>query len=69
MLWLVLSLPRLPLEVFPCLPSPAAIIHRERIVVTDDVAASSGVLPGSRLAEAWGFRPDLSVRERDLARE
>lgn len=69
MLWLVLSLPRLPLEVFPCLPPPAAIIHRERIVVIDDVAASAGVLPGLRLAEAWGFLPGLSVRERDLARE
>lgn len=69
MLWLVLSLPRLPLEVFPCLPPPAAIIHRERIVVTDDVAASAGVLPGLRLAEAWGLLPGLSVRDRDLARE
>ncbi|MCP5229030.1 DNA polymerase Y family protein [Accumulibacter sp.] len=69
MLWLVLYLPRLPLEVFPSLPSPSAIISRERIVVADQAAASAGVMPGLRLAEAWAFLPTLAVQERDIERE
>lgn len=69
MLWLVLHLPRLPLEVFPRLPSPSAVVSRDRVVVADDVAAAAGVLPGLRLAEAWAFLPDLAVQERDVERE
>lgn len=69
MLWLVLHLPRLPLEVFPGLSSPSAIVSRERVVVADEVATSAGVLPGLRLAEAWAFLPDLAVQERDVERE
>lgn len=37
--------------------------------MADDVAASSGVLPGLRLAEAWGLLPALAIRERAVARE
>ena len=69
MLWLVLHLPRLPLEVFPGLPSPSAIVSHERVVVADDAAARAGVVPGLRLAEAWAFLPCLAVQERDVERE
>jgi protein ImuB len=69
MLWLALYLPRLPLEVFPGLPSPSAVVSRERVVVADDAAASAGVMPGLRLAEAWAFLPALAVQERDVERE
>lgn len=69
MLWLVLYLPRLPLEVFPRLSSPGAIISRERVVVADEAATSAGVVPGLRLAEAWAFVPHLAVQERDPVRE
>ncbi|MEF8732925.1 MAG: DNA polymerase Y family protein [Candidatus Accumulibacter meliphilus] len=69
MLWLALYLSRLPLEVFPSLPSPKAIVGRERIVVADQAAALAGVLPGLRLAEAWAFLPALAVQQRDFARE
>jgi hypothetical protein len=65
MLWLALYLPRLPLEVFPSLPSPSAIVGRERIVVADDAAARAGVVPGLRLAEAWAFCAHLAVQQRD----
>ncbi|HRD92080.1 MAG TPA: DNA polymerase Y family protein [Accumulibacter sp.] len=69
MLWLVLYLPRLPLEAFPSLPSPSAIVGRERVVVADRAAASAGVMPGLRLAEAWALLPGLAVRQRDVERE
>ncbi|MER2515486.1 MAG: DNA polymerase Y family protein [Candidatus Accumulibacter phosphatis] len=69
MLWLALYLSRLPLEVFPSLPSPKAIVGRERIVVADQAATLAGVLPGLRLAEAWAFVPTLAVQQRDFARE
>ncbi|WP_300322030.1 DNA polymerase Y family protein [Accumulibacter sp.] len=69
MLWLVLYLPRLPLEVFPGLPSPSAIVSHERVVVADRAAALAGVIPGLRLAEAWAFLPTLSVHQRDVERE
>ena len=69
MLWLALYLPRLPLEALPGRPSPSAVVSRERVVVADDAAASAGVMPGLRLAEAWAFLPALSVQERDVERE
>ncbi len=69
MLWLALYLPRLPLEVFPSLPSPKAIVSRERVVIADAAARSAGVIPGLRLPEAWAFVPTLAVQQRDLARE
>lgn len=69
MLWLALHLPRLPLEVFPSLPSPSAIVSRERVVVADADAVSAGVLPGLRVAEAWAFLPALAIQERDAGRE
>ncbi|WP_313951484.1 DNA polymerase Y family protein [Accumulibacter sp.] len=69
MLWLVLYLPRLPLEVFPSLLSPSAIVSRERVVVADHAATSAGVMPGLRLAEAWALLPALAVQERDSERE
>ena len=61
--------PRLPLEVFPSLPSPSAIVSRERVVVADADAVSAGVLPGLRVAEAWAFLPALAIQERDAGRE
>lgn len=69
MLWLALYLPSLPLEVFPSLSSPKAIISRERIVVADQAAVSAGVRSGQRLAEAWAYLPALGVQQRDLVRE
>ena len=69
MLWFALYLPRLPLEVFPSLPSPKAIVSRERVVVADRAASSAGVMPGLRLAEAWAFLPTLAVQQRDCERE
>jgi protein ImuB len=69
MLWLALYLSRLPLEVFPSLPSPKAIVSRERVVIADAVASSAGVIPGLRLSEAWAFVPTLAVQQRDLDRE
>jgi protein ImuB len=69
MLWLALRLPLLPLEVFPQSPSPSATIARERIVACDPLAASGGVVPGMRLADAWSLLPELAVQERDGERE
>ena len=69
MLWLALYLPQLPLEVFPSLPSPSAIVSRERVVVADQAASAAGVTRGQRLAEAWAFLPALTVHERDFERE
>ncbi|MEF8755837.1 MAG: DNA polymerase Y family protein [Accumulibacter sp.] len=69
MLWLALHLPCLPLEVFPELPSPSAIVDRERVIVADRAAVSAGVVAGRRLAEARALLPDLAVRERAVERE
>ncbi|MBO3705508.1 MAG: DNA polymerase Y family protein [Candidatus Accumulibacter sp.] len=69
MLWLALYLPCLPLEVFPDLPSPSAIVDHERVVVADRAAVSAGVVAGRRLAEARALLPDLVVRERAVERE
>ncbi|HNJ75897.1 MAG TPA: DNA polymerase Y family protein [Azospira sp.] len=69
MLWLALRLPLLSLEVFPQQPSPSATIARERIVACDPLAASGGVMPGMRLADAWSLLPELAVQERDAERE
>lgn len=55
--------------MFPSLPSPGAIVSHERIVAVDEAAASAGVTPGLRLAEAWALLPDLVVQERALERE
>lgn len=65
----MLHLPRLPLDIFPGLPSPSAIVGRERIVVADDAATAAGVRPGLRLAAAWAVLPNLTVRARDDQRE
>lgn len=69
MLWLALRLPLLPLEVFPDPQSPRAVIANERIVVCDALAAKGGVVSGMRLADAWALLPELTVLERDVARE
>lgn len=69
MLWLALRLPLLPLEVFPQRPPPSAVIAREHILVCDSLALERGVVSGMRLADAWALLPELSVQERDLARE
>jgi protein ImuB len=69
MLWLVLYLPRLAREVFPSLPSPGAIVSHERIVAVDEAAASAGVTPGLRIAEARALLPDLLVQQRAVERE
>jgi hypothetical protein len=58
MLWLALYLPRLPLEVFPSLPSPKAIVGRERIVVADR-RRFGWRAAWVALAEAWAFVPTI----------
>lgn len=69
MIWLALHLQGLPLEVFPGLPSPSAVVSRERVVVADPLAISAGVVPGLRLAAAWAFLPTLHVEERKVHEE
>jgi protein ImuB len=68
MLWLAIRLPLLALEICPQQP-PSAVIAKECIVVCDTLAAHGGIVPGMRLADAWGLLPELTVRPRDAARE
>jgi len=70
MLWIAISLPQLPLEIFGAsTPEPCAIAENGRILVCDARAAARGVAPGLALAAACALVPNLAVRARDPAGE
>jgi len=72
MLWIAISLPQLPLEIFGAgapTPEPCAIAQDGRILVCDARAAARGVAPGLALTAACALVPNLAVRPRDPAGE
>jgi protein ImuB len=70
MLWIAISLPQLPLEIFGApTPEPCAIAQDGRILACDARAAARGVAPGLAFAAACALVPKLTVRARDPAGE
>ena len=76
MLWIAVTLPRLPLEVFQR-GSPSTKSEREPWIVTDahrvgianDVALAKGIRPGMALSAAYALAPSMHVKQRDRLRE
>jgi protein ImuB len=70
MLWLALRFPRLPLEAHRAgATAGAVVVQQGRVLVVDEVAAAAGLMSGMRLSTARGMLPELSVVEREPARE
>ncbi|MBK8522766.1 MAG: DNA polymerase Y family protein [Betaproteobacteria bacterium] len=69
MLWLALTFPQLPLEIFPSRQTPSAVISREHVVACNTSAVAGGVVPGMRLGDAWAMLPTLAIDERNVALE
>lgn len=69
MLWLALHFPWLPIESLPLRRPPSVVVVRGRVLVGDAEAWAAGVRPGQKLSTALGLLPELSVFERDEARE
>ena len=71
MLWLCLRLPRLPLECLP--PGPEntalAVIEDDGVMMTNPLAAQSGVAPGQSIQTARSLCGQLHCLQRDPALE
>jgi protein ImuB len=71
-LWIGLSLPRLPLEVFsPSWSTDAGsvVLEQERVLAASDAARAAGVQPGMRRGGVLMLLPDAQVHERSPQRE
>jgi protein ImuB len=76
MLWIAVTLPRLPLEVF-LRGSPSTESEREPWIVADahsvgvanEVALAKGMRPGMALSAAYALAPSMHVKQRELPRE
>ncbi|MES2127242.1 MAG: DNA polymerase Y family protein, partial [Pseudomonadota bacterium] len=71
-LWIGLSLPRLPLEVFcpTWCPHPTSVVlEQERVLAASTLAQAAGVLPGMRRGGVLMLAPEASVYERAPERE
>ena len=75
MLWLCLSLPRLPIEVFQragASHDPLAVIgggNAPLIVACDERAAAAGIRSGMSMSAAYALLPELNARMRDTGAE
>ncbi|MFM9881488.1 MAG: Y-family DNA polymerase [Burkholderiales bacterium] len=74
MLWIAVTLPRLPLEVFlrgsPSTEREPRIVADAHIVrVANDVALAKGVRPGMALAAAYALAPTMHVKKQEPQRE
>ncbi|MFP5390106.1 MAG: Y-family DNA polymerase [Gammaproteobacteria bacterium] len=71
-LWIGLSLPQLPLEVF-CpnwsLDAASVVLEHERVLVVSPAARAAGIRPGMRRGGAFMLLPEVRVHERALERE
>jgi protein ImuB len=68
-LWLALHLPRLAIEARAPLPPPSAIVERGRVLIGDEAAQGSGVIPGIGAAAARALSPGILLLARDRPRE
>lgn len=71
MLWLCLRLPRLPLECLPSGPenTALAVIEDDGVMMTNPLAAQSGVAPGQSIQTARSLCGQLHCLQRDPALE
>ena len=69
MLWLALSYPQLPLEVFDpeCASNsrPVVILEKNKIALCNTAAKKLNILPGSSLATAQAIQEELTYFDRD----
>jgi len=69
MLWLALNFPLLPLEAHSARPLSSAAVAHGHVIACDEVAAAGGICAGMRLSTARGMLPELTLVQRDEARE
>ena len=69
MLWLALSYPQLPLEVFDpeCASNsrPVVVLEKNKIALCNTAAKKLNILPGSSLATAQAIQEELTYFDRD----
>jgi protein ImuB len=71
-LWIGLSLPRLPLEVFSpswCTDAGSVVLEQERVLAASGAARAAGVQPGMRRGGVLMLMPEAQVHERSPPRE
>jgi protein ImuB len=71
-LWIGLSLPRLPLEVFSpswCTDAGSVVLEQERVLAMSGMARAAGVQPGMRRGGVLMLMPEAQVHERSPPRE
>jgi protein ImuB len=71
-LWIGLSLPRLPLEVFSpswCTDAGSVVLEQERVLAASPVARAAGVQPGMRRGGVLMLMPEAQVHERSPQHE
>jgi protein ImuB len=71
-LWIGLSLPRLPLEVFSpswCTDTGSVVLEQERVLAMSGMARAAGVQPGMRRGGVLMLMPEARVHERSPPRE
>ncbi|MGJ7913924.1 Y-family DNA polymerase [Massilia sp. LXY-6] len=71
-LWIGLSLPRLPLEVFSpswCTDAGSVVLEQERVLALSGMARAAGVQPGMRRGGVLMLMPEAQLHERSAQRE